>query len=206
MMYKYLSQTHKDSTKDSAGFSLIEVLVAVSVLLLIMVGPMTIIVQSSRSSSFATDQATAYFLAQEGIELAQNIRDGYQLAHIKDPVATPNPWDDFKTAVNDCTSSGGCSLEMGSGVNPTVAVASCSGTNPCRLYLDDGTGTKERQHFRYDDGAFAVNDKTKYKRAITITFSGDQAEVASTVTWKSEGILAESEVAVKTFLYDIYGN
>lgn len=201
MIYKYLSQHHK----NNKGFSLVEVLVAVSVLLLIMVGPMTIIVQSNRSASFATDQATAYFLAQEGLELAQNIRDKYQLEYIVNSVI--DPWDSFKSDVVDCDASDGCSLEMNSGTDPDVTVTDCGHwPDPCRLYLDKDTSAGERKHFTYDLPTLASpKTKTAYQRVIKINFNGAEAEVVSTVKWRSDNMLAESKVEVKTFLYDIYG-
>ena len=50
------------------GFSLVETLVAISILLIVIVGPMTISMSTAKSSSFASEQVQAFFLAQEGLE------------------------------------------------------------------------------------------------------------------------------------------
>ena len=61
--------------QKQSGFSLVETLVAISILLIVIVGPMTISMQSAKSSSFASEQVQAFFLAQEGLELAEKARD-----------------------------------------------------------------------------------------------------------------------------------
>jgi len=57
-----------------AGFSLVETLVSISILLLVIVGPMTITSRTAKSATFASEQVQAFFLAQEGVELAQKAR------------------------------------------------------------------------------------------------------------------------------------
>ena len=64
----------KNNSKQS-GFSLIETLVSISILLIVIVGPMSISNNSAKGSSFSNEQVTAFFLAQEGAELAQKGRD-----------------------------------------------------------------------------------------------------------------------------------
>lgn len=58
------------------GFTLIETLVAISLLSVAIVAPMTLVSQSLKSAYYARDQVTAYNLAQEGIEAVRAIRDG----------------------------------------------------------------------------------------------------------------------------------
>lgn len=57
------------------AFTLIETLVAVSILSIAVVAPMSLVAQSIATSFYARDQVTAFFLAQEGIEAVRNIRD-----------------------------------------------------------------------------------------------------------------------------------
>ncbi|MBU3668980.1 MAG: prepilin-type N-terminal cleavage/methylation domain-containing protein [Candidatus Taylorbacteria bacterium] len=61
-------------TKKKA-FTLIETLVAISILTIALTGPLAVIAQALRSSYFARDQITAYYLAQEAIEYIRNRRD-----------------------------------------------------------------------------------------------------------------------------------
>ncbi len=59
----------------SAGFTIIETLVAISILIISITGPMVIVSQSLKSAYFARDQITAFYLAQEAIEYVRNLRD-----------------------------------------------------------------------------------------------------------------------------------
>jgi len=58
------------------GFTLIETMVAVSLLSLAIVAPMSLASQSLASAYYARDQVTAFYLAQEAIESVRSIRDG----------------------------------------------------------------------------------------------------------------------------------
>jgi prepilin-type N-terminal cleavage/methylation domain-containing protein len=56
--------TQKNATWNR-GFTLVETLVAVTVLLLVIVGPMTVAQKGIQNAYFANEQVTAVFLAQE---------------------------------------------------------------------------------------------------------------------------------------------
>jgi prepilin-type N-terminal cleavage/methylation domain-containing protein len=150
----------------SGGFTLIETLVAISILAIIIVGPITITVRSAKSSTFAAEQAMAYFLAQEGLELAQKGRDQYLLSHLRDirdgTNTTPRPWyfpqtidatEGFLKPTNPpfghCLTPSGCGLERrfdattGGVILPAqqcpadpVAYQSVGSANPCRIYYN----------------------------------------------------------------------
>ncbi len=57
------------------GFTIVETLVAISILAIALTGPLAIISQSLKSSYFARDQVTAHYLAQEAVEYVKNRRD-----------------------------------------------------------------------------------------------------------------------------------
>jgi len=54
------------------GFTLLETIVAISVLVLATVGPLTLASSSIRSASLARNQTAAYFLAEEALEYINN--------------------------------------------------------------------------------------------------------------------------------------
>ena len=62
--------SHRDG-----GFTILETLVAISILILAITAPLAIIAQALRSSYYARDQVTAYYLAQEAVEFLRNKRD-----------------------------------------------------------------------------------------------------------------------------------
>lgn len=62
------------STKNQ-GFSLIETFVAITILMVAVLGPMTLFSKVISDSIFARNQITAFYLAQEGLELAIDHRN-----------------------------------------------------------------------------------------------------------------------------------
>lgn len=63
------------------GFTLIETLVAVSLLVIAIVAPMSLVSQALTTAYYARDQVAAYSLAQEGIEAVRAVRDGNILSN-----------------------------------------------------------------------------------------------------------------------------
>src|SRR3954464_3392894 len=57
------------------GFTLLETMVAVSLLAVAIVAPMSLTAQSLASAYYARDEVTAFYLAQEGLEAVRNVRD-----------------------------------------------------------------------------------------------------------------------------------
>lgn len=59
----------------SRGFTLIETMVAISLLMIAIVAPMSLTTQSLSTAYYARDQITAIHLAQEAIESIRHVRD-----------------------------------------------------------------------------------------------------------------------------------
>src|SRR3954462_4723522 len=57
------------------GFTLLETMVAVTLLAVAIVAPMSLTVQSLTSAYYARDEVTAFYLAQEGVESVRDFRD-----------------------------------------------------------------------------------------------------------------------------------
>jgi Tfp pilus assembly protein PilV len=62
------------------GFSMVEALVAITVLTIGVVGPLSLLANSISNANYAKNQITAFFLAQEGQELVINARNNNRLA------------------------------------------------------------------------------------------------------------------------------
>jgi Tfp pilus assembly protein PilV len=58
-----------------AGFTLVETLVAISVLMLAVTGPLFYASESLKAATYARDQITAFYLAQDAFEQIRKIRD-----------------------------------------------------------------------------------------------------------------------------------
>lgn len=185
-----------------SGFSLVETLVAISILLIVIVGPMALSMQAAKSSTFATEQIQAFFLAQEGLELAQKARDDIMLDYTNFGGATANPWSQFTNVTGvygDCFAASGCGLEWdATAAGELETPAACSTIANCRLYLDS-TG---RSFFTHSASASI----TPYTRRIYFSdaVAGREIKVTSVVTWRTGSIVAEQRVSTETYLYNIY--
>ncbi len=198
-----------------SGFSLVETLVAISILLIVMMGPMTISSSAARSTSFSSEQVTAFFLAQEGAELAQKVRDDLLIQYFvdsnPDPLVftplNPDPWTDFSTTnatYQFCYDTGGCGLLISNNPTGGVSITNCSDSQTaCTLYLDTQTGNL-RSRFTHTVG---TNKTTPFTRKIYFQrINNDEVKVISRVTWRTGSLLREQKVEVETRLFNVYGN
>jgi prepilin-type N-terminal cleavage/methylation domain-containing protein len=89
--------------KSKSGFTLIEALVAITILTLSITGAFSAANSAMRASSIARDQLTASYLAQEGIEYVRMLRDNAYLVRYAahDANASDNAWNDFKKGFTD---------------------------------------------------------------------------------------------------------
>jgi Tfp pilus assembly protein PilV len=181
------------------GFSLIEAMVAITILLLAMIGPMTISSSSSKSTSYSSEQVTAFFLAQEGAELAQKARD--------DSFLTGGNWSTFtnlSSTYGSCFASGGCDLTINTNLTGTLAVTNC-GTLSCALSLNT---TTPNLRARYTHSGGVITNPV-FTRKINMTpdiVNPNEVKVVSLVTWRTGAFRKEQKVEVETRLFNIYGN
>lgn len=69
----------KIKKQNSGGFTILETLVAITIILIAITGPLDIIAHSLKASYYSRDEVTAFYLAQEAIEYARNQRDNNEL-------------------------------------------------------------------------------------------------------------------------------
>jgi type II secretory pathway pseudopilin PulG len=102
----------------SSGFTLVETLVAVTVLMIAVAGPLVVASKGLTSANFARDQMTAYFLAQETMEAIKNSRDNFVTTNgvgsgSVNRVADPNS-DSFGSVSSCVDIENKCDFEAGS--------------------------------------------------------------------------------------------
>lgn len=186
-----------------SGFTLVEVLVSITLLLMVIVGPLQILTRTNNSTQFATEQMTAWFLAQEGLELAQQGRDSYLLRYFEDSTAMPNPWQKFASTTSQgdiykkCFSSAsGCGLTVDT--LGLTTVTDCTAGTGCKLYL----ASSGRNRYQYSSAGGAST--TPFTRVITMKVSGNEVVATSTVTWRTGSLIASQKVVTATSLFNIY--
>ncbi|MBY0538638.1 prepilin-type N-terminal cleavage/methylation domain-containing protein [Patescibacteria group bacterium] len=195
------------NTKQQSGFSLVEVLVAITILLLVIVGPLQIISRSISSTNFATEQINAWFLAQEGIELAQKGRDDLVLEDFEDKLgggSGTNPMSDFLSDYSDCFTADGCGLNIGDGTTLATPVT-CGTVSNCRLYLTSSSDN-DRSSYQHSVSGNTITPYTRVVRMERTPATGTVREikVTSTVTWRTGSLISGQRVEAVSYLFNVY--
>ncbi len=162
--------------QKNAGFTFVETLVAIAILLLAIAGPLTLGSQGLTASRVARDQVVATFLGQEAIEFARNMRDSNALQGIS-----------WLGGLDECTGGNVCSIDV-----PQNVITTCVGTCPNLLFEE------ESGFYGYTSGW----DETKFTRSITITetVAGREAHIIVTTTW-DDGMRTR-DLSVNEYLFN----
>ncbi|MEK7510761.1 MAG: hypothetical protein AAB582_00795 [Patescibacteria group bacterium] len=122
------------------AFTLIETLVAITIVLLAVMGPFQLVQQSLSASYVARDQVVATALAEEGLEYVRAIRDNNYLYNLANPT-TPRYWlyslDSTAGEGADCFATRGCTVDPTRHATPQ-AIAACTSACP-PLYIHSTT-------------------------------------------------------------------
>lgn len=172
------------------GYSLVEVLIAISVLMISIVGPLTIASKGLKTSSLSQKQNTAFFLAEEGIEGVVKIREENALQYYIS--STASPWNNVQDLSSfNCVESNPCGID----VENDMEIFSCS-DRTCGLYLHENS-----DHIRYQH--VETSDAPLFQREIFIDVDSTRVRVKSVVTW---GDSVDKKVELESYLYNIYEN
>jgi prepilin-type N-terminal cleavage/methylation domain-containing protein len=179
-----------------SGYSLVEVLVAISILLLATVGPMTIAARSLQYAEFSSQQNTAYFLAQEGIEAVFKVRADAGIAALSsDPAG--DPWTWLGSVLGDCDDANGCGIDWQDETD-FVQISNCgSNGESCPIRYAD---SMSRARYNHSSG-----DLTPYTRTMYLEDEGSgQIRVRSVVRWDMHPSGEPRTVVLETYLHNIY--
>lgn len=144
---------------NQKGFSIIEMIVAVTIIIFAILGPMTIAKKSLASASYAKDQITAYYLAEESIEYARYLRDINNLQK-----------RDFLYGFNHCLNDGGgdtkgCALDTRNA--PESQICSSVSDSKCKLYQQVSDSGSVSYPF-YTHKNISGNTNTIFSRIVRI--------------------------------------
>lgn len=196
------------SSPKNQGFTILETIVAIAILLVAIAGPLTVAEKGLIEAVSSQDQLTASYLAQDLMEYVKNVRD--------DNLLNNRGWLTnlaiSQTGGSICAVGGSpCDFdtETGNALQPTLA--SCTNVvinsqNLCQIYLNQvNNGSSNTYYYTpyYDSG---VSTKTKFSRTFSLTPTGGLGATATsslvtvTVDWKT-GDIAD-QVVIQDMLFD----
>ncbi len=180
------SKNQKPKTKKIRGFTLVETLVAITVLVIAVSGPLTLSAQSLFAGYYAKDQTTAFYLAQEAIEMVRNRRDNNALLALSGATAD---WltGDPNMSTDDMVLDEALFVDV-----PNNTIVACGSSCTDKL-LYDGT------FYNHQSG-----EVSRFNRTVLLeqdTGSTDEVIVTATVSWKT-GSFKERSFSLSTRLYN----
>lgn len=146
---------------------MIETLVAIAVLGMAIVGPLTLAIKSIGSAAISQNQITASYLAQEAIEYIKNHRDNNFLQG-----------KDWLEGLNYCFESNGCYIDVfdtGSEINR------CSFIECPKINFDSGN-----KQYNYKTGEKTIFTRTVNISKKVIDGNEDEAEIKVEVKWQEK--------------------
>ena len=196
---KIFSQFSAKNLKD--GFTVLETLVADFVLSIAIAATLAAASTGLQSSFYAKDQITAYYLAQEAIEVITNIRD-------KNFITSGGSF--LSTAVLNCVSGQGCAVDSTITIPPSTIenmTIDCLGQEDCFILRYNDT-TKQYAHPTPNDPSDPAGwTKSKFTRKTFISVltvpANDEIAVTTVVTWQAGRFNTKQVVVRKNLLnYD----
>ncbi len=172
------------------GFTLIETLVAISILVVAVTAPLSLASQSLFASLYAKDQVAAAYLAQEAIEVVRQKRDQNMMLILESQATVPIDrifWIDgiipeSSDSVNLAVDAKDLSISSCTDINATCAV----------LKIDDDI-------YNHDTGT-----NSRFRRIVTIdkvTGNDNEISVKATVKWQT-GSFVPRTFTIKENLYN----
>ncbi|MDP1690213.1 MAG: prepilin-type N-terminal cleavage/methylation domain-containing protein [bacterium] len=177
------------------GFTLIETMIAITILTFAMAGPMFTAGRSIVAAQTARDQLTATYLAQEGIEYVRMMRDNEYLTayHAGGADISSTAWSNYLTgldvtSITRCIAPNTCTLDTAGngGLEP------CPGNSCAPLYLmgcvNGPDGLSCTPPNRYIQHELPGSVRSPFTRTIqAIGVSSSEEKIISTVSWSFHG-------------------
>lgn len=176
--------------KNDRGFTILETLVAIFILVLSVTGPMVFAQSGLRTAFLARDQITAFFLAQDAIETIKNMRDNNALNGA-------NNWlDDIFECDQDVNPT--CLVSIDTTVEdemPPVAVCS---SGDCPLLKMDSDG-RFGYSFSLDDSSYSRFTRNIY---LTEVVPGAELQIVVEIKWTSNVRVGSSRIVVQENIFN----
>ena len=139
------------------GFTILETIVAVLILSISITAIVVVAGGGAQKTIHIKDRLIAAYLAQEGVELVRNVRDGFFLQY-QDVDGTEERWGDFRLALDPCF-EGGCAVSYS-------AEAALDGVIPVLVTPDVG------EHFVFNEVSgmyeYGGDNETMFVRRVRL--------------------------------------
>ena len=182
----------------SSGFTIVETLVAIAILLMSISAPLTIAEKGLASAETARQEITAFYLAQEAMEYIRNVRDTNALSGL-------GGQSNWLQDLNPCIQSGGCGVDV-TAPPPGQQITACNQNNDnCRLSQYTGNPNSPLLgifgHSLPDENWTA----TDFIRRVDIQEiqNSIEARVQVTMTWKA-GSLGSRTLILSENIFNWY--
>ena len=184
---------HKRNPKHNtqSGFTLIETLVAIFILLISITGPMSFAQSGLRASFVARDQVVAFYLAQDAIETIKNIRDNSSLMNEGwlddlDPQCLSDAGPDYKP----------CEIQTSSNGTLNYGFLSCGNSGDTCPPMDYDV---LRREFELSNMSEEVS---KFSRTIFLNkLTDNELQIIVEVSWDTQ-FLTERRIVVQENIYN----
>jgi prepilin-type N-terminal cleavage/methylation domain-containing protein len=193
-MTSKLKKIKKFTLSLSKGFTLIETLVAVTVLMVAIVGPYTIASKGLQSSLIAKDQDIAFNLAQDAVEYIRFVRDTNRLSSGNWLTGSGGGVNARDLTV--CENAAGCRVDSITDLQSSIVDCSTDPNGVCEpMQYDSSNG-----YFTYTSGAASIFTRTIQ---ITTPIGGNANEAALTITvsWSDQAGITRS-ITVREDLFN----
>ncbi len=166
------------SVKNKKGFTLVETLVAITMLTITIASTMGLVQASLASNSYSQQQITANYLAGEAIEYIRNIRDTN--------IRNNNSW--LTNIPLSCFDEAGCAIDT---VNQSISA--CVST--CNTLLLD---TSSSGYYQYQSG-----DESSFRRTVNIETITPGVEIEVRVRIDGQtGLFSKTPMVVVEQMYN----
>lgn len=179
------------------GFTIVETMVAIAILLLSITAPLTIAEKGLASAEAARHEITAFYLAQEGLEYVRNLRDTNALSGLGGGA-------NWLQDLNQCLTAGGCGIDT-TEASPGQQITGCNQNNDdCRLWQYTGNASSPLFGIfgHRTTSGWAPTNMTR-KIHISDIQTSIEAKVEVTVTWVA-GSLGARTLTVKENIFNWY--
>lgn len=193
-MYKRL---FKKQINKTGGFTLVETLVAISIVSIVVIGTFTAVQQSLSTSMFARDQVAAFYLVEDAMEYIRNVRDTNSIYSLQStPYGTTVNWLNGLAA----TPTDNCYFGKVCGIDSYLKTTfTCTGSGgytcpPLNQNINNGI-------YGYTNSSGWTT--TRFIRYIQfIQVNSHEVDVYVSVGWTSGGV--NKLITVRQSLFDIH--